>query len=81
MAWHCSFPIQAELLTGLPVKTVDDAEKAVIMLLDRGAGRVVVTLGRKGSVIGTQENPMPKHIPIKPANPVDTTVSLIISYF
>ena len=63
------------------MKTVDDAEKAVIMLLDRGAGRVVVTLGRKGSVIGTKENPMPKHIPIKPADPVDTTVSLIISYF
>ena len=63
------------------MKTIEDAEKAVIMLLDRGAGRVVVTLGRRGSVVGTQENPMPKHIPIKPADPVDTTVSLIISYF
>ena len=51
------------------------------MLLDRGAGRVVVTLGKRGSVIGTQENPIPKHIPITPADPVDTTVSLIISYF
>ena len=63
------------------MKTIDDAEKAVIMLLDRGAGRVVVTLGKRGSVIGTQENPIPKHIPITPADPVDTTVSLIISYF
>lgn len=63
------------------MNTVDDAEKAVIMLLDRGPGRVVVTLGRKGSVIGTQEYPIPKHVPIKPADPVDTTVSLIISYF
>ena len=63
------------------MKTIEDAEKAVIMLLDRGPLRVVVTLGSKGSVIGTQEDPMPKYIPIKPAQPVDTTVSLIISYF
>ena len=45
------------------------------MILERGAGRVVLTLGSKGSVIGTQENPMPKHVPVTPAEPVDTTVS------
>lgn len=45
------------------------------MILERGAGRAVITLGGKGSVIGTQENPMPKHVPVTPAEPVDTTVS------
>lgn len=66
---------QAELLTGLSVKTIDDAEKAVLMILERGAGKAVITLGGKGSVIGTQENRMPKHIPVTPAEPVDTTVT------
>lgn len=66
---------QAELLTGLSVKTIEDAEKAVIMILERGAGRAVITLGGKGSVIGTQENRMPKHVPVTPAEPVDTTVT------
>ena len=66
---------QAELLTGLSVKTIDDAEKAVLMILERGAGKAVITLGGKGSVIGTQENRMPRHIPVTPAEPVDTTVT------
>ena len=62
-------------MTGLSVRTVDDAEKAVLMILERGAGKAVITLGGKGSVIGTQENRMPKHIPVTPAEPVDTTVT------
>lgn len=69
----CANESEAELLTGLSVNTVDDAEKAVIMILERGAGQAVITLGSKGSVIGTQENPIPKHIPVTPADPVDST--------
>ena len=45
------------------------------MILERGAGQAVITLGSKGSVIGTQENPIPKHIPVTHADPVDSTVS------
>ena len=56
------------------MQTVEDAEKAVIMLLERGAGKVIVTLGGKGSVIGSQQDPMPQHVPVRPAKPVDTTV-------
>ena len=67
-------------MTGLSVNTVDDAEKAVIMILERGAGQAVITLGSKGSVIGTQENPIPKHIPVTPADPVDSTVSFHSEY-
>ena len=40
----------------------------------------VITLGCKGSVIGTQENPIPKHIPVTPADPVDSTVSFHSEY-
>lgn len=59
------------------MQTIEDAEKAVIMLLERGAGKVVITLGSKGSVIGTQKNPMPQHVPVTAAEPVDTTVSSV----
>ncbi|EDO46772.1 predicted protein [Nematostella vectensis] len=69
----CANESEAELLTGLPVKSIDDAEKAVVMLLERGAGRVIITLGAKGSVIGSQQNPMPLHIPVTPSEAVDTT--------
>ena len=47
----------------------------MIMILERGAGQAVITLGSKGSVIGTQQNPIPKHIPVTRADPVDSTVS------
>ena len=47
----------------------------MLMILERGAGKAVITLGGKGSVIGTQESRMPKHIPVTPAEPVDTTVT------
>lgn len=57
------------------MKTIDDAEKAVLMILERGAGKAVITLGGKGSVIGTQENRISRHIPVTRAEPVDTTVT------
>lgn len=47
------------------------------MLLERGAGKVVITMGPKGSVIGTQTNPIPEHIPVTPVDAVDTTVSIL----
>nr|XP_058961430.1 ribokinase-like [Pocillopora verrucosa] len=69
----CANESEAELLTGLSVKTIEDAEKAVIMILERGARRAVITLGNKGSVIGTKENRIPRHIPVTAVEPVDTT--------
>ena len=51
------------------------------MILERGARRAVITLGNKGSVIGTKENRIPKHIPVTAVEPVDTTVMLNIQNF
>jgi hypothetical protein len=48
------------------------------MLLERGAGKVVITMGAKGSVIGTQENPIPQHIPVTPVEATDTTVCIYL---
>ncbi|KAK3730351.1 hypothetical protein QZH41_014848, partial [Actinostola sp. cb2023] len=69
----CANESEAELLTGIPVQTIDDAEKAVVLLLERGAGKIVITMGAKGSVIGTQTNPIPQHIPVTSVEAVDTT--------
>ena len=41
---------EAELLTGLSVATVEDAEGAARRLRERGAGAAVVTLGEKGAL-------------------------------
>jgi len=46
---------EAELLTGIPVNDVPDAEKAAIALLDRGLEVVTVTLGSKGALLKTRE--------------------------
>ena len=42
---------EAALLTGLPVQTVDDAECAADVLLARGAGTVILTLGSRGALM------------------------------
>ena len=41
---------EAATLTGLPVKTIQEAEIAAEMLLKRGARNVVITLGEKGAL-------------------------------
>ena len=46
---------EAALLTGLPVQTVDDAERAADVLLARGAGTVILTLGSRGALMRSQQ--------------------------
>ena len=48
----------------------------MVMLLERGAGKAVITMGAKGSVIGTQQDPIPQHIPVTPVEATDTTVCI-----
>lgn len=42
---------EAEGLTGIPVKTPGDAERAAAALLAKGVGTVIVTLGEKGALL------------------------------
>jgi ribokinase len=44
---------EAEILTGIPVNTPDDARKAADILLARGVGTVIVTLGGQGALYHT----------------------------
>jgi ribokinase len=62
---------EAALLAGRPVETTDDAADAARVLIDRGAGSVVVTLGESGCLVATDGEI--EHVPGVPAETVDTT--------
>jgi ribokinase len=62
---------EAQIITGLPVGSVEEAERAAIDLLTRGVGAVVVTLGAQGAMIADESGP--RHAPGISVNVVDTT--------
>jgi len=46
---------EAETITGITVKTVDDANRCAMKLIDGGIRRVIITLGANGSLLATRE--------------------------
>jgi ribokinase len=46
---------EAETITGLPVRTADQAERCARSLVERGAGRVILTLGERGALLATRD--------------------------
>jgi ribokinase len=62
---------EAEQITGLPVRSPDDAGNCAAILLRRGLPRVVLTLGARGCLLATRE--AAQLIPPFPVNAVDTT--------
>lgn len=62
---------EAALLAGRPVDSVDDAADAARVLLDRGAGSAVITLGESGCLVA--DDGEVEHITGVPAKAVDTT--------
>jgi ribokinase len=63
---------EATMLTGVTVSSVDDARRAGDVLLGKGAGAALITLGEKGSLLHTRSASV--HIPAVDAGPViDTT--------
>ncbi|CAH1263240.1 RBKS [Branchiostoma lanceolatum] len=67
------FFMQAEILTGLPVTTVEEAEKAADVLLDKGCKKVIITLGEKGCLCKSSKSEKGIHVPARKVSPVDTT--------
>ena len=51
----CPNESETELLTGQPVGTQEEAETAARTLLERGAGKVILTLGERGSLLVTPD--------------------------
>ncbi|MEM6324910.1 MAG: ribokinase [Pseudomonadota bacterium] len=62
---------EAEGLTGRAVKTVDDARSAAEMLLAKGAGAAVITLGEQGALL--HDSTTSVHVPAMSAGEVVET--------
>jgi len=62
---------EAETITGLPVRNVDDAKRCAEKLLAGGIRRVLITLGANGSLLAGK-NGM-QHVPAYPMKSVDST--------
>ena len=67
----CPNESETELLTGQPVGNLDEATRAARVLLERGAGTVILTLGERGSLLVTAETCV--HVPATPVRALDTT--------
>ncbi len=62
---------EAETITGLPVRNVDDAKRCAEKLLGSGIRRVLITLGAKGSLLAGNDGM--EHVPAFPMKSVDST--------
>ncbi|MFH1723732.1 MAG: ribokinase [Elusimicrobiota bacterium] len=67
----CPNESETELLTGMPVGTPKEAEAAARVLVERGAGTVILTLGERGSLLVAGGGA--EHVPVEPVKAVDTT--------
>lgn len=62
---------EAAILTSMPIETIHDAERAADVLLKRGVGNLVITLGDRGAVVKNAQ--LTKHVPAVEAGPVIET--------
>lgn len=62
---------EAETLTGVKISGEADARKAASLLMERGVGNVIITMGCKGSLVCTPESV--DFVPSRKVDAVDTT--------
>jgi ribokinase len=62
---------EAETITGLPVRSVDEAKLCATALLQKGFPRVILTLGSRGSLLATKNSA--ELFPPFAVTPLDTT--------
>lgn len=62
---------EAEVLSGLPVKTIEEAKACAAWFLQKGFRRLILTLGARGSLLATPEGM--GLIPPFAVTPIDTT--------
>ena len=67
----CPNETETELLTGMSVQSLADAENAAKVLIKRGAASVILTLGERGSLLVTDTTI--EHVPVEPVKALDTT--------
>jgi ribokinase len=62
---------EAEAITGIPVRSIDDARKCAEYLLAQGLSRIIITLGERGSLLATSKGM--EIIPAFKVAPIDST--------
>lgn len=62
---------EAETITGMSVRNLDDAKKSAAKLVSEGIGRVIITLGANGSLLAGSDGS--EHVPAFPVKSVDST--------
>jgi len=62
---------EAEVITGLPVHSTEEAKKCAAALLAKGFRKVILTLGARGSLLASAEGS--ELVPPFPVTPKDTT--------
>jgi len=67
----CPNETEAELLSGMTVGTLEEAEAAARTFVGRGAGVVILTLGERGSLLVTESETT--HVPAEEVTAVDPT--------
>ncbi len=67
----CPNESETQLLTDMPVETLEEAETAARLLIERGAGAVILTLGERGSLLVTDRET--EHVPVESVKALDTT--------
>jgi ribokinase len=67
----CPNETETELLTGKSVGSLEEAEDAAKVLIERGAASVILTLGERGSLLVMGETT--EHVPVDPVKALDTT--------
>lgn len=68
----CLNEVEASLMTGLDIKCISDAKRVSQILLERGCGSVIITMGENGAIFMDKQSNI--HIPIEDkVIPIDTT--------
>ena len=67
----CPNESETELLTDISIKTLEDAQNAARVLVERGAATVILTLGKRGSLLVTRDST--EHVPVEAVRALDTT--------
>ena len=64
---------ECELITGMPVKSIEDAKAAIKNLMEKGIKNVIITMGKNGVVYNNDKEILHKNVP--KVKVVDTTAA------
>lgn len=65
--------LECEMITGIPIKSVEDAKTAVEYLRNKGIGNVIITMGKNGVVYNSGDSII--HKPVPKVKVMDTTAA------